>query len=276
MAPDTSRWRSDAMIVRTDAIVLRAFDYGETSQIVTLLTRQHGVLGVMAKGSRRPSSRFGSTLQPTSYIQAVYYYRTGRGLQTLSETTHLARFSRLRSDLERITMGLRAIEVARLALDEGDAHPLALEALARTLTFLDASEDNAGNALPWFQLRMAGLLGFSPDIQRDDILALGDRGRLILESGAVLAEDPPAGVSIGQSLPASRAALRAFAILARTDLETAGRMRMEPDVRGELQGLVDAYLRVHAESAFPERVQAVRDDLEAGLDAARPDQRAGE
>ena len=155
-------WRSRTMIVRTDAVVLRSFDYGETSQIVTLLTRQNGVIGVMAKGARRPSSRFGSTLQPTSYIQAVYYYRAGRGLQTLTETTHLARFSRLRSDLERITLGLRAIEVARLALDEGEAHPLALEALARTLTFLDASNDNAGNALLWFQLRMAGLLGFSP------------------------------------------------------------------------------------------------------------------
>ena len=261
--------RSEGMIVRTDAIVLRSFDYGETSQIVTLLTRQHGVLGVMAKGARRTSSRFGSTLQPTSYIQAVYYYRAGRGLQTLTETSHLARFSHLRSNLERITLGLRAIEVARLALDEGDAHPLALEALARTLTFLDASEDNAGNALPWFQLRMAGLLGFTPDIQREDVLALGDEGRLVLDSGTVLTGEPTPGVAIGHSLPASRAALRAFAILARTDLETAGRMRLDTEVRSEVQGLVDAYLRRHAESVFPERVQTVRDQVAAGLAAAR-------
>ena len=260
------------MIVRTDAVVLRSFDYGETSQIVTLLTRQHGVIGVMAKGARRPSSRFGSTLQPTSYIQAVYYYRSGRGLQTLTETTHLARFSRLRSDLDRITLGLRAIEVARLALDEGDAHPLALEALARTLTFLDASDDNAGNALLWFQLRMAGLLGFSPDIQREDVLALGETGRLVLDSGAILTAEPPPGVSLGQSLPASRAALRAFAILARTNLETAGRMALTPDVRSDVQGLVDAYLRTHAESVFPERVQTVSDQVAAGLAAARGDQ----
>lgn len=263
------------MIVRTDAIVLRAFDYGETSQIVTLLTRQHGVIGVMAKGARRPSSRFGSTLQPTSYIQAVYYYRAGRDLQTLTETTHLARFTRLRSNLDRITLGLRAIEVARLALDEGEAHPLALEALARTLTFLDAADGNPSNALPWFQLRMASLLGFSPDVQREDVLALGEGGRLLLDSGAVMPGPPPPGVSIGQSLPASRAALRAFAVLARTDLETAGRMRLEPDVRSEVQGLVDAYLRLHAESAFPERVQTVQDQVTAGLEAARRDEAPG-
>lgn len=257
------------MIVRTDAIVLRAFAYGETSQIVTLLTRQHGVLGVLAKGSRRPSSRFGSTLQPMSYIQAVYYYRAGRGLQTLTETSHLARFARLRTDLERVTLGLRAVEVARLVLDEGEAHPLALEALARTLTFLDASDDNPGNALAWFQLRLAGLLGFTPDIQREDVLALDERGRLLLDSGAILPGEIPSGLSIGPSLPATRPALRAFAILARTDLETAGRMRLDPEVRTEVHTLIDAYVRTHVESTFPERVQAVQDQVAAGLEAAR-------
>ena len=257
------------MIVRTDAIVLRAFDYGETSQIVTLLSRQHGVVGVMAKGARRPSSRFGSTLQPMSYIQAVYYYRPNRGLQTLSETSHLARFGTLRTDLERITLGLRAIEVARLTLEEGEAHPLALEALARTLTFLDASEDNAGNALAWFQLRLASQLGFAPDVQREDVLALGDQGRLRLDSGAVASEEAPPGLLNAQGVTASRAALRAFAILARTDLETAGRMRLDPEVRDEVQRLVDAYLRHHAPSSFPERVQSVSDQLDAGLAEAR-------
>ncbi|MEL7362835.1 MAG: recombination protein O N-terminal domain-containing protein, partial [Bacteroidota bacterium] len=48
------------MIVRTDAVVLRTLDYGETSQIVALFAREHGLLSVIAKGSRRPKSRFGS------------------------------------------------------------------------------------------------------------------------------------------------------------------------------------------------------------------------
>ena len=258
------------MIVRTDAVVLRSFDYGETSRIVTLLTRQHGVIGVLAKGARRPSSRFGSTLQPTSYIQVVYYYRAGRGLQTLTETSHLARFPRLRADLERITLGLRALEVARLALDEGEAHPLVLEALARTLAFLDATDDRASNALPWFQLRLAHLLGFAPDVRREDVLALGDDGgRLVLDSGTVASAEPAPGLAVAAGVPASRAALRAFAVLARTDLETAGRMRLDDEARHEVQALVDAFVRYHAESTFPERVRTVSDQVEAGLAAAR-------
>lgn len=69
------------MIIRTDAVVLRGMDYGETSRILTLFTRRHGIIGAIAKGVRRPGSRFGSTLQPLSVIQAVYYYKAERDLQ---------------------------------------------------------------------------------------------------------------------------------------------------------------------------------------------------
>lgn len=256
------------MIVRTDAIVLHAFDYGETSRIVRLLTRQHGVIGVLARGARRPTSQFGSTLQPLSYIQAVYYWRPQRGLQTLKESAHAVRFRRLTQDVARVTLGLRVLEIARALVEEGEAHPLALDLVARTLTFLDAAETHVANAVPWFQLRLASLLGFAPDVQREDVVALGDGGgRLLLESGTVVPDgaDRDGLVADADGVRASRAALRAFAVFARTDLETAGRMRLDTETRHEVEGLVDAFLRVHTESTYPERVRHVSDQLEAGL-----------
>ncbi|OZC03685.1 DNA repair protein RecO [Rubricoccus marinus] len=248
------------MIVRTDAVVLRSFDYGETSRIVTLLTRQNGIVGAMAKGARRPTSTFGSTLQPGSYVQAVYYYKPERGLQTLREVSHLQRFPRLTTDLERVTLALRALELTRALLDEGDVQPLALEALARTLTFLDAAEDRLGNALLWFQLHFANLLGFSPDLHRAELDALPDEGGvLLLETGAVRdAADGP------RQIAASRAALRAFAVFARVDLQTAGRMTLDADVRSEVETLVDAYLAVHAGSNVPDRVRRIAGEIGAG------------
>ena len=263
------------MIVRTDAVVLHAFDYGETSRIVRLLTRQHGVIGVIARGARRPTSQFGSTLQPMSYVQAVYYYRPQRGLQTLKEAAHVVRWRRLGADLDRVTLGLRVVEIARALLGEGEAHPLAVNLVTQTLDFVDEDDERPANALPWFQLRLAALLGFSPDVQRDDVLALGDDGgRLVLQSGAVVAAGGDAAerglASAGEGVRASRAALRAFAVFARTDLPTAGRMRLGDGVRREVENLTDAYLRVHTEATYPERVRQVTDQLDAGLAAAHP------
>ncbi len=40
------------MIIRTEAIVLRAMAYRETSRIVTLFTREKGKMAVLAKGAR--------------------------------------------------------------------------------------------------------------------------------------------------------------------------------------------------------------------------------
>ena len=63
--------------------------FRESSQIVTLFTREKGKITALARGSRKPKSQFGATLQPMAHIQAIFYYKTTRDLQTLSETAHL-------------------------------------------------------------------------------------------------------------------------------------------------------------------------------------------
>jgi DNA repair protein RecO (recombination protein O) len=267
------------MIVRTDAVVLRALDYGETSRIVTLLTRRHGVLSALAKGARRPTSRFGATLQPMAYVQVVYYYKEGRGLQTLKEAAHVARFGPLgapgssaEESIERTTVGLRMVELVRAFLHECDLSAPVLPLLVSTLAWLDAARADgaprAANALPWFQLRLATLLGFAPDVRRGDVDALADTGVLLLDTGTVA----PDGALGGAALRASRAALRAFAVFALADLDTAGRLRLDAARRAEVEALVDGYLRFHTGDAFPERVRRVAGQMAGGL--AAPSERA--
>lgn len=49
-------------MIETAAIVLHAFDYRETSRIVRLATRDVGVVSAIARGARRPKSRYGQGL----------------------------------------------------------------------------------------------------------------------------------------------------------------------------------------------------------------------
>src|ERR671932_607097 len=46
----------------TDAIVLHAFDYLESSRVLRLATREAGVRSAIAKGARRSTRRFGGGL----------------------------------------------------------------------------------------------------------------------------------------------------------------------------------------------------------------------
>lgn len=238
------------MIVRTEAVVLRSIDYGETSQIVTLFTREKGRLAVMAKGARRTKSPFGSSLQPMAHTQVVFYYRETRGLQTLSESAHLRPLLGLRRSLEKITLGLRLVELVYALTEEEDPQPSLSNLLAGSLHALDAADAHAANVLPYFQLRLAGVLGFAPAFEKHDVEALPEAGGVLtLGSGDLY----PAGEAPAAGRQASRAALRAFAVFARADLADVMRMRVSPAHRREVQALTDDYLRYHVQDAFPDR-----------------------
>src|SRR5688572_23870382 len=70
-------------VTATEAIVLQAFPYGDTSRIVRLLTREAGVQSAIAKGALRPRSRF-AVLEPFAQGSASLHIRATRDLQTLS------------------------------------------------------------------------------------------------------------------------------------------------------------------------------------------------
>ena len=57
--------------VRDSAFVLHSTPYRETSLVVDLLTREHGRVGVVAKGAKRPGSALRAALlqfQPISVV----------------------------------------------------------------------------------------------------------------------------------------------------------------------------------------------------------------
>lgn len=247
------------MIVRTDAVVLRAFDYGETSKIATLFTRRSGLVSVLARGVRRPKSRFGATLQPLSYIQVVYYEKDTRSLQTLKESSYVQRFPKLLSNVDRLASGYRIVELVRALSHEGNAQPSVLRLIVEAFSNLNESEQWHNTTL-WFQLHLASLLGFSPAFSKDELNAIehDDEGVLSLETGAVVKRDK----AKGKCMPAPRAALRAFAVLSRTDLATSSRMNLTNELRSIVEQLVDAYISYHSEKAPPDKVQQVIKQLE--------------
>lgn len=241
-------------IIRTQAIVLRGMDYSETSRIVTLFTRKQGKMSVMAKGARRTKSSFGSTLQPMAYTQVVYYYKPTRTLQMLSESSHVKAFHRLNRSLEKITIGLRVVELVDALMEEEDPQPRVFSLVLQTLDALDRAEARVENLWPFVQLRVARLLGVAPSIDRDNVEAVTDEGGILsLANGGVY----PRSARPSHARPASRSALRAFAILARADLDVVLRMDLDPQTRARVHRLVAEYMQFHFESAYPTRSRDV-------------------
>jgi DNA repair protein RecO (recombination protein O) len=70
-------------LVATEAIVLHAFNYLESSRIVRLATRDAGLVSVVARGARRPKSAFGS-LDLFTHGIAQISIKPNRDLHTLT------------------------------------------------------------------------------------------------------------------------------------------------------------------------------------------------
>jgi hypothetical protein len=90
----------------SEAIVLRTYPYGEADLVASVFTRDQGKIRGVARGVRRPKSRFGSGLERLAHVRLFYFFK---------ETRDLARFDRC--DLIGPPVFLRADYPTIAALD---------------------------------------------------------------------------------------------------------------------------------------------------------------
>src|ERR687895_2717913 len=126
-------------LVATEAVVLHAFDYLESSRVLRLATREAGVRSAIAKGARRSSRRFGASLDLFSRGVAHLYTKPGRDLDTLAGFDDLRAYVDLAADLGRFT-GASAIAELTLRFSREAAVDTSLyDAVAGALEGLEAA-----------------------------------------------------------------------------------------------------------------------------------------
>jgi DNA repair protein RecO (recombination protein O) len=67
-----------------DALILRTYKLGEADRIVVFLTRDRGKKRGVAKGARRPRSRFAAALEPMTEVRVAYFEKERRELVGLN------------------------------------------------------------------------------------------------------------------------------------------------------------------------------------------------
>lgn len=77
-----------AQSYRTRGIILRTYKLAEADRIIVILTAEHGQVRAVAKGVRRTTSKFGSTLEPFMHTRLQLVPRRGLDIITQTETIH--------------------------------------------------------------------------------------------------------------------------------------------------------------------------------------------
>jgi DNA repair protein RecO (recombination protein O) len=202
-------------LLATDAIVLHAFDYLESSRIFRLVTREGGVRSALAKGARRSSRRFGSAVDLFAQGAAQLYTKPGRDLDTLSAFDVTRSRAALAMELGRFA-GAAVIAELTLRFGQEAADPGLFDAVANALDEIAAAPaDAALTATLAGAWHIVSELGFAPavDLCGDCHTALDESATVMFSHRAGGALCPRCGrlAPSGRVLPAeARTAVRGF------------------------------------------------------------------
>jgi DNA repair protein RecO (recombination protein O) len=170
--------------VKTEAIVLRSIRYGEADRILHLYSKTLGRLGAIAKGARKPKSRFGGRLEPFFRLDLILH--EGRSdLLTVTNVATVEGYPRLRSSGPALTAGARACDAVLRLLDSAEPNPPAYNLLCRYLALLDDPDQPRAADLEValsFRLKMALVAGFTPELA--SCTRCGEAEHLVGFSGA--------------------------------------------------------------------------------------------
>jgi DNA repair protein RecO (recombination protein O) len=98
-------------IERTEGLILKTYDYSETSKIAVVFTKHFGKIKVIAKGAKSKNSKTAAILDPGSYVKLIFYLKHDSELFNVSEASVIDQFSPIRLDLTKFAYYMYLLEL---------------------------------------------------------------------------------------------------------------------------------------------------------------------
>jgi DNA repair protein RecO (recombination protein O) len=150
-----------AGLYRDRGIVLRSVKLGEADRIVTFLTEGRGKVRAVAKGVRKPKSRFGGRLEPTTHLFLQLY--EGRNLDVVTQVETIDANRALRETYGAFTQAIAMLEAVDHVAQEAEANVGLYRMLAAALRTL--AEDPVPAVSAAFFWKLLALEGVQPVLE---------------------------------------------------------------------------------------------------------------
>lgn len=98
------------MIESIEGIIIREKSYSETSKLITLITKEHGVINLLAKGSKTIKSPLRSTTTKLIHGTFNIIYKEGK-LSTLKEVDIIEYYKNIKKDINKISYASYILEL---------------------------------------------------------------------------------------------------------------------------------------------------------------------
>jgi DNA repair protein RecO (recombination protein O) len=225
---------------RASAVVVRHGDWGEADRMLTLYTREQGMVRAVAKGARKITSRKAGHLQPFTHVSVQL--AKGRDLLIVTQAETINAFLPLHDDLTKTSHAAYVVELLyRFSYEEEGGNPTLFRLLTETLDRIE-KEDDAWLAIRYYEMRLLDAVGFRPQL-----FECANCGREILAedqffsftTGGVIC--PRCGQGLPNLTTISLEALKYLRHFQRSSYRDASRARPSPEVQKEAEVLMQKY-----------------------------------
>jgi DNA repair protein RecO (recombination protein O) len=231
---------TDFRSFRASAVVLRHADWGEADRMLTLYTREQGIVRAVAKGARKVTSRKGGHLQPFTYI--TVQLAKGRDLLIITQVETINAFLPLHDDLTKTSYAAYIVELLlRFSYEEEIGNSVIFKLLVETLERIE-KESDSWLAIRYYEIRLLDAVGFRPHL-----FECANCGREILAedqffsftAGGVIC--PRCGEGLPNLNKISLETLKYLRHFQRSSYRDSSRARPSFDVQKEAEVLMQGY-----------------------------------
>lgn len=246
-------------VYRTEGIVLKGYDYGESDRILTFITPHQGKLRAVAKGVRKTKSRMSGHLD--LFTRSSVFLARGRQLDIVTQAETVDTFRGLREDLWRSSYAHYVAELldgfSAEALPNYPLYALSIQTFRRLAT--SAHCDLVVRA---FELQLLGHTGYRPQLHRClgcDSPIEPEGNRFSVKLGGILC---PACAGLDAAAPpVSPRSLKALRNLQVNEQAMLDLPELDEELRREVSDRLTEYIAYRLEArprslAFLERLGA--------------------
>ena len=227
----------------SESIVLRTYPLGEGDRLVSFFSRSEGRLRGVARGARKPKSRFGASLEPLSHVRIGFYERETRELVRIRQCELIESFwDAQRSYNVSLAFAFLA-EVVEGVLPEREASDPAFRLLLVTCRAI-AQSGLVVLPISYFAIWMLRLGGWLPSLDRCSACHRSLAGQPIwLVEG--LSEIFCRACQPGDAIPVSGEVASAARVMLRESLEDMikkGATKVPSELTNYLMDLIERHM----------------------------------
>lgn len=142
---------------KTEALVVKRRNFGEADRIITVFTRNRGLLKIKAKGVRRINSRRAPHIELLNLCVITIY--EGRGMPILTEAQSINTFDEIKGDLKKVGFAYHVCELIAGLCAEHQENRAVFALILDTLEKINDSLDPR-SIVSQFEIELLSDLGF--------------------------------------------------------------------------------------------------------------------